>query len=185
MTLAAVSVEPDVAAQLLLDFRARTGLTGELKGSRIDLDERALFFDLFGGTNAHAIVGVAISAVRPAPGEDRGDHDQRVYAALLDDAVAALLPKAIGCTDVIIDDGRYDQATLAPIRVEIARLIGPCGLASLELSHRLAELQIADVIANTFFNRALVSPRQSRMARAVAPFLDSGKIEMRVLGPAG
>jgi hypothetical protein len=185
MTLAAVCIEPAIADQLLTDFRRETGLGSELKGSRIDLDERALFFDLFERSTARAMVGVAISAVKPALGEDRGDHDQLVYAALLDDAVAALLPKALGCTDVIIDDGRYDQATLAPIRTEIARLIGPCGLASLELSHRSAGLQIADVIANTFFNRALVSPRQGRMADAVAPFLESGKIEMRVLDPVG
>ncbi len=47
MTLAAVQIAPDVADQLLADFRLATGLSGELKGSRIDLVERALFFTLF------------------------------------------------------------------------------------------------------------------------------------------
>jgi hypothetical protein len=37
------------------------------------------------------------------------------------------------------------------------------------------------VIANSFFNRALVNDRQGRMAAVVQPFLDSGQIVMRIL----
>jgi hypothetical protein len=52
MTLAAVSIEPDTAEAMLLRFRSMTGLKNELKGSRIDLAERALFFKLFKDSGA-------------------------------------------------------------------------------------------------------------------------------------
>jgi hypothetical protein len=70
---------------------------------------------------------------------------------------------------------------LSRIRKDIADVIGPCGTALLDLSHRLAGLQIADVIANTFFNRAMVTERQGRMAAIVAPFLETGRIKLRLL----
>lgn len=181
MTLAAVSMTPEAAENLLAEFRLATGLTSELKGSRITLRERALFFDLFARSGARAFVGIAISALKPALGQDRGDHDKRTYGALLDDIVTTILPTTGGCAKIIIDDGRYDQQTLSPMRSDIAALIGPCGSAHLELSHRSPGLQIADVVANTFFNRALVSVRQGRMAALVAPFLENGHIQMRVL----
>ncbi len=181
MTLAAVSITPETADDLLLKFRLATGLTSELKGSRITLSERAIFFDLFAQSHARATVGIAISALKPALGQDRGDHDKLTYGALLNDVISALLPTTGGCATIVIDDGRYDQQTLSPIRGDIAALIGPCGAANLELSHRSAGLQIADVIANTFFNRALVSERQGRMAALVEPFLENQLIQMRIL----
>jgi hypothetical protein len=82
----------------------------------------------------------------------------------------------------VVDDGRYGPITLGAIREDIAALVGPCGTAQLDLSHRLAGLQIADVVANTFFNRALVNERQGRMAAIAAPLLENGQIRMRVLG---
>lgn len=185
MTLAAVHIAPEAADALLADFRAATGLTSELKGSRIDMGERALFFDLFRATGAEAQVGVAISALTPAPGQDRGDHDRLTYAALLDDVIGAMLIEAQGCDGVIIDDGRYDALSLDHIRADISALIGPCGHAKLELSHRSAGLQIADVIANSFFNRALVTDRQAQFAHIVQPFLDDKRITLRILAKAG
>jgi hypothetical protein len=181
MTLAAVTIECDAAEAVLAGFREATGLSGELKGSRIDLKQRAMFFELFALSNATASVGIALSALKTAAGEDKGDHDIAVYSALLDDVVGALLLADPLCAQVTIDDGRYGPATLALVRSEIAALVGPCGLARLELSHRSAGLQIADVIANTFFNRALVNDRQARMAATVQPFLDSGQIQLRLL----
>jgi Protein of unknown function (DUF3800) len=185
MTLAAVSITPAAAEELLARFRADTGLVGELKGSRIDLAERAQLIELFAASGAQATIGIAISAVKPEPGEDRGDHDRMIYAALLEDVIASLLPAGGDCMDVVIDDGRYDQATLTPIRADVAALLGPCGFASLALSHRSAGLQIADVIANTFFNRAMVTTRQARFADLVASCLASGQMQMRVLDRLG
>lgn len=181
MTLAAVDISAEHADALLARFRAVTGFMGELKGSKIDLAERALFFELFVSSAGLATVGIAISALKPDPHEDRGDHDIATYAALLNDAVGAMLPEIPGCESVVIDDGRYGVATLSKVRDDIGKLVGPCGIAQLELSHRLAGLQIADVIANSFFNRALVNDRQGRMAAVVAPLLESGQIKMRIL----
>ncbi len=181
MTLAAIMIDAEVAEKLLVDFRTYSGLTSELKGSRIDLEERGYFYELFEKCGAHGIVSIALSALKPVAGEDRGEHDISIYGKLLDDAVAALLPQTSGCAQVIIDDGRYGPATLANVRDDIGRMVGPCGMAKLELSHRSPGLQIADVVANSFFNRALVNDRQARFAGLVEPFLTSGKIEMRVL----
>ena len=181
MTLAAVNIQPDAADSLLSRFRATTGYLGELKGSRIDLVRRNLFFGLFTELDATATVGIAISALKPEPDEDRGDHDIVTYAALLNDVISAMLPGVMDCESVIIDDGRYGPETLSKVRDDIGRLVGPCGTARLELSHRLAGLQIADVIANSFFNRALVNDRQGRMAAIVAPLLENGRLKMRVL----
>ena len=181
MTLAALSIETEAADAVLNRFREITGLKSELKGSRIDLAERALLFEFLEPHNWSATVGVAISALKPEQGQDRGDHDIAVYAQLLEDVIGSMLPATGDCTSVVIDDGRYGPATLALIRNDIASVIGPCGSAQLDLSHRLAGLQIADVIANSFFNRALVNDRQARMAAIVAPFLESGKIKLRLL----
>ncbi|MGB5078564.1 MAG: hypothetical protein WBO17_13875 [Sphingorhabdus sp.] len=181
MTLAALSIEAEAAHAVLERFRQVTGLSSELKGSRIDLGERALLFELLDPVPFSATVGIAISALRPELGDDRGDHDIDTYARLLEDVIGSMLPQTVGCARVVIDDGRYGPETLELITKDIAAVIGPCGSARLELSHRLPGLQLADVIANSLFNRALVSERQSKMAAIVAPFLESGRIKLRVL----
>ena len=181
MTLAAVHIEADSADALLARFREVTGRSDELKGSRIDLAERAYVWELIAHTGAQVTIGIALSALKPEDGQDRGDHDIAVYARLLDDVIGSMLPQTGGCTQVIIDDGRYGPETLKLVRDDIGKLVGPCGQASLELSHRSSGLQIADVIANTFFNRALVNDRQARMAAIAQPLLDRGQIKLRLL----
>jgi hypothetical protein len=181
MTLAALSISAEAADNVVARFRQITGLKGELKGSRIDLTERALLFELLEPGDWHATVGIAISALKPEPGGDRGDHDIAIYSALLDDVIESMVEARPDCSDVIIDDGRYGMETLALVRNSVGRLVGPLGTASLAISHTLAGLQLADVIANSFFNRALVNNRQARMAAVVAPFLESGKIKLRLL----
>lgn len=181
MTLAALSISVEAADNVVARFRQITGLKGELKGSRIDLTERALLFELLEPGDWYATVGIAISALKPEPGGDRGDHDIAIYSALLDDVIESMVEARPDCSDVIIDDGRYGMETLALVRNAVGRLVGPLGTASLEMSHTLAGLQLADVMANSFFNRALVNNRQARMAAIVAPFLESGKIKLRLL----
>jgi Protein of unknown function (DUF3800) len=181
MTLAAVSIEPDAATDLLVQFKKATGLRSELKGSRIDLEERAYFFNLFEKSGAKAIVGVALSALKPREGEDRGDHDQHVYAALINDVLAAWLPESGGCVEIVLDDGRYDGLIMSEMQANVAALLGSFGTARMEVSHHVAGIQIADVIANSFFNRALVSNRQVRFDALVKPFLESERIRMRVM----
>lgn len=182
MTLAGVEIDADRAEALLARFRTATAFHGEVKGSRIELAERALLFEMIKDSDAQILVGIAISALVPDGDGDRGDHDTRVYAALLEDVVATMLADVGECPNVVVDDGRYGPVTLGAIREDIAALVGPCGTAQLDLSHRLAGLQIADVVANTFFNRALVNERQGPMAAIAAPLLENGQIKMRVLG---
>jgi len=181
MTLAALSITDAEAEAILHRFRAVTGVDGEIKGSRVALGERALLFELLEKSHATATVGVALSATRPAPGEDRGDHDVHIYTTLLEDVLGAVIPAMPVCEAVVIDDGRYSDATLADIRARVGKLVGPFGTARLELSHRAAGLQLADIIANTFFTRALPGDRQARMAAIVAPMMASGRLTMRVL----
>ena len=183
MTLAALAISEQDADALLIKFRAVTGLRGELKGSRIDLEERAVLLNLLSQFHFRAGVSIAISAIQPDPGEDRGDHDIEVYAALLNDAIGRLLPDSGGCAHVVIDDGRYGPKTLALVRSEIAEMIGPFGSAGLAVSHSLAGLQLADVIANSFFNRALVTDRQAAFAGLLKPFMDDGRMAMHVIAP--
>lgn len=186
MTLAAISIGDEDASSVLRRFREITGLASELKGSRIDLAERGLLFEILGHYDWHATVGVAISALVPEAGQDRGDHDTAIYARLLNETVSAMAGATDACASVIIDDGRYGPETLAIIRRDIIDAISPCGTASWDISHRVPGLQIADVIANTFFNRAMVTQRQARMAAIVAPFLETGQIRLHLLsGDAG
>jgi hypothetical protein len=42
-------------------------------------------------------------------------------------------------------------------------------------------LQLADVIANSFFTRALPGDRQARMSAIVTPMMEAGRIKMRIL----
>lgn len=181
MTLAAVLIEDDKAAGLLAQFRQVTGLNSELKGSRIDLAERALFFELFEQSGGQAVIGIALSALRPVAGADRGDHDIKIYARLMNETIGAILPLSGICASVIMDTGRYAETTLSLVRADIAGLIGPWNIAAMEQSHTLPGLQIADVIANTFFNRALVNERQGRMAAMVQPMMSAGQISLHVL----
>lgn len=181
MTLAALSISAANAADLLHAVRSATGLSGELKGSRIDLETRAFVFDQLDQVPWTCSVTIALSATTPEPGADRGKHDVHVYSALLEAALLPLIPAGGDCIEVVIDDGRYSDDVLRAIRGDVAEMIGPCGLATLDLSHRRAGLQIADVIANSFFNRALPSQRQSPIAAIVQPRLDAGRIRMQVL----
>ncbi len=183
MTLAALSISAEDADSVLLKFRGLTRLRGELKGSRIDLEERATLLNLLGQTQFKAAISVAISAIKPDPGEDRGDHDIEVYGALLNDAIGQLLPNSGGCAQVVIDDGRYGPKTLALVREDIAEMVGPFGAVGLAVSHSLAGLQLADVIANSFFNRALVTERQAAFAGLLTPFMDDGRMALHVIAP--
>jgi hypothetical protein len=181
MTLSSVRISLEHADQVVGRFRAVTGMDSEIKGSRISLGERGFLFELLAQTDFAATVSIAISAIRPEPGEDRGAHDVAVYGALLNDAVGSMLPAGGDCATVTMDDGRYSPETLSHIRDDIGALIGPCSTASLALSHRLSGLQIADVIANTFFTRALTGDRQVHMDALVEPLLSRKQIVMRIL----
>jgi len=182
MTMGAIYISEEKAAAILQRFRDVTGRKGELKGSRIDLAERALIMEMIAASRAPAVISIALSVTRTPEGEARGTHDIAIYAALMDDAVGALLPLTNACGSVWMDAGRYGAPVLEKVRRNIAEIAGPWNVSQLEESDRLAGLQLADVIANSFFNRARVSGKQARIAAAVQPMLESGQFDMRILG---
>ena len=179
MTFAAVMLTPETAAAIHARFRSVTGLRGELKGSRLSLVERAYLLELFDRAGGRAWVAVA---ERDQLAQNSGDtlpSDLNLYAALLDLAIGRWLPETGGvCTDVVIDDGRYDPNILGRVRAEIQAGLGQWGRASLADSHRSDGVQIADVIANCLFNMAVKSPRARRIRAIVEPMMVSRAIRI-------
>ncbi|HMO77094.1 MAG TPA: DUF3800 domain-containing protein [Sphingopyxis sp.] len=182
MTFATVMLTPEGAAGIHDRFRAVTGLRGELKGSRISIVERAYLLELFDRAGGRAWVVVAKrDTLAQAPGGTL-PSDLTVYGALLNSAVGHWLPETGGvCTDVVIDDGRYDPKILDLVRAEIQAGLGQWGRASLADSRRSDGVQIADVVANSLFNIAVQSPRAARIERIVEPMLESRAIRVAEL----
>lgn len=181
MTFAGVMIEAEAADALVQRFKAVTGARGEMKGSRISLSERGLFFELLERFGGRAIVA---QALRNGFQPQEKNRDLMTYAALLEDVVGAWLPQMGGCAEVVIDDGRYDPATLALVRADIAALLGTCGRARLEDSRRSSGIQIADVISNSAYNLAIASPRADRIQRIVEPFVATGILSVRTMASA-
>ncbi|WP_137869481.1 DUF3800 domain-containing protein [Sphingopyxis sp. 2PD] len=182
MTFAAVMLTPQVAADIHARFRSVTGLRSELKGSRISVVERAYLLELFDRAGGRAWVAVAKRDTLTQPPDGAPLSDLALYAALLNLAVGRWLPETGGvCTDVVIDEGRYDVAILAKVREEIQAGLGRWGRASLADSRRSEGVQIADVIANSLFNIAVASPRAHRIQRMIEPMLASKTIRVAEL----
>lgn len=183
MTMAAISLSPEDAEAVVARFRAVTGLQGELKGSRINTTERALLFEILAQRDARGWVAVA-DGPRLVAAKHAGESDLQLYSRLLDMTVGTFLPVSGGaCVDVVIDEGRYDPRILAHVRRDIQAALGHWGHASLADSSRCAGVQIADVVANSFFNLVAASPRAGRIRAIVAPWTDSGRI--RILTVSG
>ncbi|MBL0914109.1 MAG: DUF3800 domain-containing protein [Sphingopyxis sp.] len=182
MTFAAGMLTPDAAADIHARFRAVTGLRGGLKGSRISLTERAYLLELFDRAGGRAWVAVAKRERLAPPKNGKPPSDLALYAALLDLAVSSWLPETGGvCTDVVIDDGRYDPAILGHVRETIQDGLSGWGRASLADSRRSDGVQIADVIANSLFNIEVGSPRAHRIGIILDPLLKSRAIRIAEL----
>jgi hypothetical protein len=181
MVLAGVSIAADDADALLARFKQVTGLRGEMKGSRISLVERALFFELLERFHGRAIICEVRADRLPARLSEERGRDLNAYAALLETVVEAWLPESGDCAEVVIDDGRYDPATLALVRETVVALLGTCGRARLADSRRSAGVQIADVVANSFYNMTYASPRTDRIRRIVSPFQDGRQLRLVAL----
>jgi len=182
MTFSAVMLTPKAATEIHERFRGVTGLRGELKGSRISIVERAYLLELFDRAGGRAWVAVA---ERDKLAQNPGGtlpSDLALYGALLNSAVGHWLPETGGvCTDVVIDDGRYDPKILAHVREEIQAGLGQWGRASLADSRRSDGVQIADVIANSLFNITIDSPRAHRIQRIFEPMFASKAIRVAEL----
>lgn len=172
MTMAGVEIDADAATRLLERFRAVTGLHGELKGSRIELLERAYFFELLERFGGHARVCV-MQRARDVKGPYPRDLD--CYVALLDRLVGDWIG-ALGddCAHFVIDEGRYDAMVLENVRQDVMHLLTRCGSARMVDSRRSPGVQIADVVANSFYSIAVGSRRSEQVRLIVQPFLDSG-----------
>lgn len=182
MTFSAVMLSPEAAAAIHARFRAVTGLRGELKGSRISLTERAYLLELFDRAGGRAWVAVAKRDRLAAPTDGKPPSDLALYTALLDLAVSSWLPETGGvCTDVVIDDGRYDPVILSGVRETIQGGLAGWGKASLADSRRSDGVQIADVIANSLFNVEIGSPRAHRIGVILEPLLASRAIRIAEL----
>lgn len=182
MTFSAVMLTPKAAADIHARFRGVTGLRGELKGSRISLVERAYLLELFDRAGGRAWIAVATRDKLAQIPSGTLPSDLALYAALLNLAIGRWLPETGGvCTDVVIDDGRYDPKILAHVREEIQVGLGQWGRASLADSRRSDGVQIADVIANSLFNITIGSPRAHRIQRILDPMFASKAIRIAEL----
>ncbi len=178
ISFAAVYISEEEAQALQSRFRDITGHRGELKGSKIDLTERGLFFELLEKTNAFATVGIV---KRDGVSEDiynAGGSDLRAYTLLLNKVVGALLPRTGGCGNVVIDEGRYDPQILEAIRQDIAGLLGNWGKAQMIDSKRSIGVQIADIIANSSYNIATGSARGDRIKNIMKPMVTHKRITL-------
>jgi hypothetical protein len=182
MTFSAVMLTPKAAADIHARFRSVTGLRGELKGSRISIVERAYLLELFDRAGGRAWVAVAErDKLARNPGGTL-PSDLALYASLLNLAIGRWLPETGGvCTDVVIDDGRYDPTILAHVREEIQAGLGQWGRASLADSKRSDGVQIADVIANSLFNITVGSQRAHRIQQILDPMFASKAIRIAEL----
>lgn len=184
MTLAAVALPPDDAAALLDRTRAVLGLRGELKGSRIELAERAFVIELLMRMGGRAVIATASMAeLRVAHGGTLPD-DIAIYAALLDTAITPFIAASGGCIAIEIDDGRYDARLNGLLRAEVQAGLGQWGQARLADSKRSPGVQIADVIANSCYQIGIATPKAPRIEALLAPFVEEGRINLIQLNHA-
>lgn len=192
MTFAAIRLDPEAVSAIHDRFRGITGLRGELKGSRISLVERAYLLELFDRAGGRAWVSVATRAsfaLGRQQGENNGltrppksQSDLAYYTALLNLAVGNWLSETGGvCTDVVIDEGRYDARILAGIQADIQAGLGQWGRATMADSRRSDGVQLADVVANSVYNIAAESERAPRIQRILDPMLASGALRIAPL----
>jgi hypothetical protein len=176
MTLASVALPPDDAAAILDRVRAVIGLRGELKGSRIEMAERAFVVELLFRMGGRAIVATAAMPVLRAAHGANMPEDIAIYASLLGAAVDPWIAASGGCISVEIDDGRYDPRLNGLLRAEVQAGLGNWGQARLADSKRSPGVQLADVLANSVYQLGLGSPRSARIDALLAPFITAGML---------
>lgn len=181
MTVAAVALPPDDAADLLDRVRAVLGLKGELKGSRIELPERAFVIELLMRTGGRAVIATAAMADLRAAHGSAMPEDIAIYAALVQAAVDPWVAASGGCIAIEMDDGRYDPRLNALLRADVQSSLGQWGQARLADSRRSPGVQIADVLANSFYQIGLNGPRAPRINALMAPFVAGGAIRVVIL----
>lgn len=138
--------------------------------------------ELFDRAGGRAWVAVAKRGRWLPPASGAAPTDLALYTALLDLAVGSWLPETGGvCTDVVIDDGRYDPVILENLRETIQAGLAGWGQASLADSKRSEGVQIADVVANSLYNIEVESDRARRIGVILEPMLASRAIRVAEL----
>ncbi len=165
--------------KLLHRFRAVTGLRGELKGSRIDLVQRALFFELLERFHGRARVCVVKSQLL-GNGADR-PTDFEAYVALMKQLVEDWLPKSAVARASSPTKAVTARWCVEQVRLDIVAMLASFGTARMEDSSRCPGIQIADVIANSYYNLAIQSGRSHRIAAIVEPFVLSHVLRSKPL----
>ncbi len=183
MTLAGVSLAAEDAAAIVTRMADVVGVRGELKGSRIDLAERSFLVEMLMRHDARMIVATADMAVLRAEGGVHLPEDIDIYARLLEMVVDGWMPQSGGCLTVEIDDGRYDPRLNAMLRGDVQASLGQWGKAQLADSHRSAGVQIADVIANSWYQIGLAGGRSQRIRKLFEPFVASGAVQILTYSP--
>lgn len=184
MCLSAVSIPADAADELLQQMRAVIGVRGELKGSRITLPERAYCIELLMRLGGKAVIACADIATLRRHHDGKAPEDIALYAHLLETALDPWMLESGGCIDVRIDDGRYDPRLNAMLRADVQQSLGQWGKATLEDSRRSAGIQIADVMANSWYQIGLAGPRSQRIRALMEPFVADGRIRPLIIQSA-
>jgi hypothetical protein len=178
MTMAAVCMDADAADVLLARMRSVLGLRGELKGSRIEMADRAFFVEMLIRLGGRAVIATAnMQALRAAHGGTLPE-DIAVYATLLDRVLQPWITASGGCISVEIDDGRYDPRLNGLLRGDVQAALGQWGKAVLTDSRRSAGIQIADVLANSAYQIGINGTRAPRVEALIAPFVATGAIAL-------
>lgn len=153
--VAAVRIDGVAATRLIKSFRKASGVVGEVKGFRLSMPERRLFFGLLSRIDGLA-AAVVCDRRDPVGGWAMGAlPETQVYEHLLNGA-CCLLPPVSGPTTVAVDGGRYKRAIYGELLSRLPSAIGAHheGRASVVFANSAASagIQVADVVANTLFH---------------------------------
>lgn len=123
--VAAVACVPAEAEQLLRRFRSAARIKGEVKGTRLTLEQRTLFFDLL--TKRTQAVSVVVTCVRSSQvgGWAMGElREIDLYSHLLTEACTAL-PRLGASRHLTVtpDGGRYKKVELGQVGNRLKQMV--------------------------------------------------------------
>jgi hypothetical protein len=189
--VAAVYIKPTDAARLIKAFRKNTKISDEVKGHLLTHAQRKVFFDLLARETQTVSAVVACSRTQPRGAwAMRNLAEASLYGWLLTEACSHLLPQAPGAGHLTVtpDGGRYQKAVSDRLRVQVRDRLASAHRAAkvsvaFDHSHRLAGLQIADVVANSAFQSFAAADRG--VTELLEPVRRSGQLRVHAVGLEG
>ena len=191
----AVLIEPRVAKQVMKEFRRKTRLKGEIKGSLLSPNQRQKFFDIF-DQRGENVTGATIC--------DRSTPIGRWAMANLEEYVLRSKMVVQSCTllrlvervqrhgalrnpiRMIQDGGRYKKARLARARAQITQK-WERRFPGMSFTHQYGDsedfdgLQIVDIIGNTFYRWRSGSPDAELAKSLIEAQVASGSMRIEPL----